>query len=147
MTQNPLIPKNRKILLCIDSYENGVLQGWFSCAGQPPQSFSSLSQFLLKMEALLNRLQHPQAYTVLRTFSPPPLPEIDDCPQDTPLPRSRITFELRILFRQHTSWQGILTWQEKKLERSFRSVLELILLLDSALRDFDSKEDSQEKIS
>ncbi len=41
---------------------------------------------------------------------------------------------MRILFRQHTSWQGVAVWMEKKLERKFRSVLELIMLMDSALR-------------
>jgi len=44
------------------------------------------------------------------------------------------TFEMQIIFRQHTSWQGVITWLEEKMEQSFRSVLELILLMDSALR-------------
>ena len=44
------------------------------------------------------------------------------------------TFEMRILFRQHASWQGELLWLEKNTRQYFRSVLELITLLDSALR-------------
>ena len=44
------------------------------------------------------------------------------------------TFELRILFRQHASWQGELLWLERSDRQSFRSVLELITLMDSALR-------------
>ena len=43
------------------------------------------------------------------------------------------TFRLRVLFRQNTSWQGLLTWVETKEEESFRSVLELVNLFDSAL--------------
>ena len=34
---------------------------------------------------------------------------------------------------QDASWQGSVTWLEQGQEESFRSVLELILLLDSAL--------------
>ena len=44
------------------------------------------------------------------------------------------TFEMRVLFRQHASWQGELLWLEKNTRQSFRSVLELITLMDSALR-------------
>lgn len=48
------------------------------------------------------------------------------------------TFEMRILFRQNASWQGELLWMEKNARQSFRSVLELITLMDSALRALDS---------
>ena len=44
------------------------------------------------------------------------------------------TFELKILFRQHASWQGTIVWKEGRQEQSFRSVLELVHLMDSALR-------------
>ena len=45
---------------------------------------------------------------------------------------------MRILFRQNASWQGELLWMEKNARQSFRSVLELITLMDSALRALDS---------
>ena len=45
------------------------------------------------------------------------------------------TFQIQVIFRQHTSWQGMVVWQERHMEQSFRSVLELILLMDSALRN------------
>ena len=43
------------------------------------------------------------------------------------------TFAVRVLFRQNTSWQGSITWCEGKREEPFRSVLELILLMSTAL--------------
>lgn len=43
------------------------------------------------------------------------------------------TFQLSVLFRQNASWQGRLTWLERAEEARFRSVLELVGLLDSAL--------------
>ena len=49
--------------------------------------------------------------------------------------RQRMTVKVSILpSRQHTSWQGVITWMEERMEQSFRSVMELILLMDSALR-------------
>ena len=43
------------------------------------------------------------------------------------------TFSLRILFRRNASWQGSLAWDSR--EEPFRSVLELLFLLDAALRE------------
>ena len=54
-----------------------------------------------------------------------------------PLPASRgelATFAVRIIFRQNASWQGSVVWLEGEREESFRSALELVLLMDSALR-------------
>jgi len=42
-------------------------------------------------------------------------------------------FRLDILFRQNASWQGGIMWLDKRKSAQFRSVLELILLIDSAL--------------
>ena len=133
MFQQMWTHENRKYLICVDSYEDRELKGWFFTPCQEAERFSSLSQFLMKMEDSLERVQMPQSYTALRRFSEP---QWDGSVLDSPLPRGvEATFELKILFRQHSSWQGVLVWREKKAEHSFRSVLELILLLDSALRD------------
>ena len=59
-----------KILICVDSYQKGVPRGWIYEAGREGDCFESLSQFLLKMEALLDRRNRPQAYTTPRTFRP-----------------------------------------------------------------------------
>ena len=45
------------------------------------------------------------------------------------------TFELEIIFRQNASWQGNLVYAEQNLTSSFRSVLELLTLLDSVLSE------------
>ena len=124
----------RRTIVCVDSYEDGILKGWFYNSCQEPESFSSLSQFLLKMEQMLDEIQIPQAYTALRTFSAAQDDSI--CLPAVPTIRgARATFELRVSFRQHTSWQGSLLWRERKLRQSFRSVLELVSLMDSALRN------------
>ena len=122
------------ILVCVDSYENGVPRGQLYLPGQEGQRFDSLSQLLLRAERLLERGGSVQSFTTPRVFAlPKPL---GDAPCDTEeLTRgSAATFEMRVLFRQHASWQGELLWLEKNTRQSFRSVLELITLMDSALR-------------
>lgn len=125
--------ESRKTLVCIDAYHNGVPQGriYSPCLGA--ESFSSLSQFLIKMEALLDTVQVPQSYTAMRTFSPVSIPPDSRVPRDI-RNGTKATFEVQVIFRQHTSWQGIIVWLEQCREQSFRSVLELVMLMDSALR-------------
>lgn len=130
----------RKITVCVDSYDAGVLAGRICTPMWETDSFDSLTQFLIKMENLLDEQQKPQSYTVPRTF-PTIVPEIGS--RITPLcPRkgALATFRIQVIFRQHTSWQGIVSWQDRQQEQSFRSVLELVLLMDSALRSEEGRE-------
>ncbi len=134
MHQKILPGANRKITVCVDSYESGVLKGRFYNAYREMEYFDGLMQLLIAAESILEEQQKPQSYTVLRRFSEP-------CPSDRGVIASSwirrgdvATFEIHVLFRQHTSWQGVIRWQERRTEESFRSVLELLLLMDSALR-------------
>jgi hypothetical protein len=43
------------------------------------------------------------------------------------------SFKLNVMFRQNASWQGGIVWIDTQTESQFRSLLELIMLLDSAL--------------
>lgn len=45
----------------------------------------------------------------------------------------RETFVIRIMNTQNATWQGTVTWTDEKREVPFRSALELIRLMDSAL--------------
>jgi len=137
MVQDKWVPESRKTTICIDSYDNGIPVGrlYNSCA--EPESFESLSQFLLKMEAALDALQLPQSYTLPRSFGhPQSLAEIAPAASQGKKGR-KATFELQVIFRQHTSWQGTIVWKDQRMEQSFRSVLELVILMDSALRNME----------
>ena len=129
----------RTSIVCVDSYHNGILQGrFYNPYLESGEGFQSLSQFLIKMEQTLDRMNLPQSFTAIRSFAPPP----ERPPGDTPASEIRegalATFALRVIFRQNASWQGSVTWIESRREQSFRSVLELILLMDSALNETES---------
>ena len=129
---------SRTTALCIDSYENGVPVGrYYNVASEEGQTFTSLTQFLVKMEDTLDAMDFPKAFTVTRTFAP--VERSTHGPPETEYrPGKEATFLIRVLFRQNTSWQGCLTWVEGGMEQSFRSVLELILLLHNALENSSS---------
>ena len=124
-------------MICVDDYCDGVFKGRFYHATHGMCSFRSLSQFLLKMETILEEMQEPQSYTSKRTFASMFASGNDaECPASF-RKGALATFEMKVLFRQHSSWQGILDWKDQRAEQSFRSVLELVCLLDSALQNME----------
>ena len=123
----------RLFRVCVDSYEAGALKGWLCHPEMENEgaAFQSLAQMLVRMENMMDEARFPQAFTAKRTFLP-----VETAAQTAEAIRKRgekATFVVRVMFRQHTSWQGSVTWLEGHNEETFRSVLELILLMDSAL--------------
>ena len=123
----------RTTLICVDSYHNGILQGrFYNPHLNNGKAFHSLTHFLQEMEQTLNLMDFPKAFTATRTFAKPP-ESVAGLPESESQIGEQATFAVKILFRQNASWQGSVTWLEGKREQSFRSVLELILLMNSAL--------------
>ena len=125
----------RTFAICVDFYERGMMSGWFCSLEQESEAetFCSLTQMIVSIEQKLNAANYPQSFTVMRSFAP--IQEVrPDRREEARLSSGLVgTFVVKIFFRQHTSWQGTITWQEGCGEQAFRSVLELILLMDSAL--------------
>ena len=124
---------NRTVMICVDSYENNIPSGRFHIASeQDMQPFHGLCQLLVGINRYLDQEKFPQSFSELRTFQNPRQ-------QQNPVtlsgqkPGDIATFSVRILFRQNASWQGAITWVEGKQQEYFRSVLELIILMDNAL--------------
>lgn len=124
----------RTTMVCIDSYENQVPVGRFYNPCYPDGiSFYGVMDFIKKMENLLDQMNFPQSFSSVRSFSNAKVVSPKELCEDKMDTGKVATFSLRVLFRQNTSWQGSLAWLEGKREESFRSVLELLLLLDSAI--------------
>ena len=123
----------RTTMLCIDSYDNSVLKGrFFNPYDKDGQSFTSATDFLVKMENMLDEMHFPEAFNAIRTFAPKEL-----CPcgsGEGSKSGKTATFALKVMFRQNASWQGSVTWLEGNAEQSFRSFMELLLLIDGACK-------------
>lgn len=133
-------------MVCVDSYENSVLSGrFFNPFLEAPQEFASLAEFLIMMECTLDTMQLPQAYSASRTFGPTPIYEPGK-PIQMINRGDQATFSLSIRFRQHNSWQGTVSWLESGKTQSFRSVLELIVLMDSALRESNGTPGQKDRV-
>ena len=126
----------RSTTVCIDSYRDGEMTGrFYNRYLENGKAFVSLMQFLIEMEKTLDYMDFPKAYTVTRTFAKPPSGE-DTCQTEQELRKGeKATFVIRVVFRQNASWQGTVVWLEGRQEQSFRSVLELLLLMENALNE------------
>lgn len=50
------------------------------------------------------------------------------------------TFIVNIKYRENATWQGEVVWVDKKQRKCFRSALELMKLMDSALDEGEEKQ-------
>ena len=124
----------RAMLVCVDSSEKGVWTGrYYNSSLKKGESFRSLVDFLMKMEKTLDQMYFPQSFSAVRRFTQEEETELIGASNEECQTGKAATFLIRILFRQNASWQGTVRWVETGQEESFRSVLELLLLMDSAV--------------
>ena len=122
-------------MVYVDSYEDNVMRGWFSNPYlKEPEKFSCLSDFIIKMECMLELMGLPQSYSANRSFRKGSSAALN-APGEGISRGGKATFCLTIRFRRNSSWQGTISWLESSKKQNFRSVLELITLMDSALRE------------
>lgn len=120
--QGRMLPcRSREAVVTVRTYEDGIMDG---CLQHPrlekKETFRSLSQMVL----LLNRLID------LEYCLNQPLPLVQPEYEEK---KSMAVFRIQILFREHSTWQGRLIWQDQNQEVVFKSVMELIELLDEIL--------------
>lgn len=126
---------DQPIIISVDSYDDKVLAGrlWYGHAGSETK-FTGFMQLLLLTEKALGKQRRRGEGRCKSFVRPDPAQEEPaDFQPAVPTRGALATFHMRILFRQNTSWQGLLTWVDAKQEENFRSTLELAVLLDSAL--------------
>lgn len=128
----------RTTLICIDSYDGKIPRGrLYNAFLENGVEFNGTIDLLQNMERLLEEIKIPQGFAERRTFLQREAFR-QQFTEENIKRGKRATFSLRLLFRQNASWQGSIEWHEGKSDESFRSVLELLLLIDSALSDENS---------
>ncbi|MBR6114895.1 MAG: hypothetical protein IKQ10_06875 [Oscillospiraceae bacterium] len=141
------------VVLCINAVSGGEPSGELYHSYSPdPVRFENFEQMTLRMEHLYDELRFPHPSNNSRTFAGEMMPV-----QPT-LERKKImsdesllsrhgeigTFIVRVQHRQNSSWQGRITWMEQDKTVSFRSVWEMIKLIESAMDTVSDQEDEAE---
>lgn len=141
------------VVLCFHRKHGCELAGeLFHRYASEATAFSDLGQMTLLMEKLYDSLQFPHPGTNERSFTKQ-IPqymrrqERTECMSDEQLLQKHGdigTFIVRVQHRQNSSWQGRITWLEEDQTISFRSVWEMVKLIESAMDTVSVSEDGEE---
>ncbi len=147
------------VTLCVDSYGGRRQAGrLYHCYTERPIPFSSLLEAFARMDSFYDDLQFPFASTELRSFRAErkakrrtagrrgelsavsekkrkEMKEMETFDQVIGHRGTDATFVIRVQYRQHSSWQGEVTWVDGGKKEYFRSALELVRLIDGVLND------------
>ena len=140
------------VVVCVDRAAGRTFSGrFFHSYSTEPRRFSNLEQMLFQLEDLYNKLKFPYPSTNERLFVPgEPEPisheKRSKIMKDEDLLKQHGdlgSFIIRVQHRQNSSWQGRITWMEKNQTVYFRSVWEMMKLIENAL-DTVSPQEEQE---
>lgn len=139
------------VCICLDKVEAPCYKGrLYHKYKTGPEEFEDAGHLLQLIERLCDVSGYPQSSTQNRSFR--------DTEETTvrkgaePVADSNIvlsqkgdlaTFVVHVKYRQHSTWQGEVVWAEKNEKKTFRSALELLKLIDSALDDEDELEEGR----
>jgi hypothetical protein len=144
--------------VCIDRFNEQDAAGRiYSRISEEPINFSSILQMIEHMDHYYDRVNFPQAANEIRSFNR----NANKKRQETKTRETAMvdiekvtkqrgregTFIVHVQYRQHATWQGQVVWAEKNKAQKFRSVLELLKLIDDALETSEEPEEEQETIA
>ncbi len=130
------------MVICFDKKEEQIGTGrMYHYYSKEEVPFVNEYQLLKLMEDVMERINYPQASTVTRNYR-------DKSPVNTPVRKEKpekvvgqeellahrgklSTFVVYIQYRQNTTWQGDIVWVEQNVMKSFKSVLEMLKLMDN----------------
>ena len=141
------------VVLCIREYNDGELTGeFYHSYNQRPVPFQGIGQMTRRMEQLYDWLRFPYPGTNSRTFGREKKLERQTEERTRIMSDEELlskhgdigTFIVRVQHRQNSSWQGRITWMEEDRTIQFRSVWELIKLIESAVNSVSLPEQAEE---
>lgn len=141
------------VVLCIRESHSDAMRGeLYHSYSTAPIPFENAQQMVLEMEKLYDRLNFPHPGTNERRFTEPHkdgqhITERDKVMKDEELLSKHGdlgTFIVRVQHRQNSSWQGRITWMEQDKTINFRSVWEMVKLIENAVDSVCDEEDREE---
>lgn len=137
------------VCVCVDRINDGCPAGRLYDKYVPGGTeFVDAYDLLLQIEATIQACNYPQSTTRYRTFGSEPaeitekkkVKQLVDGNELSEKKGDIATFVIHVRYRQHSTWQGDIFWGEKQEKVFFRSVLEMLKLIDNALDATDEKE-------
>lgn len=140
------------IILCVDYYRDEKINGRIYHRYQTePIRIGGMLEAVFEIDAFFDRLGYPFPGTEIHCFikheKTQRIKMTRKLSDEEMLKNNgeQGTFIIRVEQRQHSSWQGRVTWVEEGKTENFRSALELLKMIDGALDSSDIKEDAEEE--
>ena len=139
------------VVMCVDRYEKMELSGRFYHAySRDPVPYVNETQLIFQLEQFFDEIKFPHPTTNSRTFATEKAETAITCEKEKIMSDEELlsrhgdlgTFIIRVQHRQNSSWQGHVTWMEQNKTVHFRSVWEMIKLIESAVDTVSEPEDS-----
>lgn len=123
--------------VCIDRRGEGGCEGRIYC-GYYPQAISFYGEYAMVkiMEKLMDTIDYPQASTIMRHYNREKISRKQEWRKifsGKEIMKERgefATLTIYVQYRQNSTWQGEIFWSERNMQRHFRSVLELLKIID-----------------
>lgn len=138
--------------ICVDGILRGDEMGrLYHVFSERPFYFQDTGRLFKTMDTILDYLDFPQASMTSRRFidredktvrGKKTVMEVKN-KKAKEQRGNKATFIVHVRYRQHASWQGEVTWVESRQSVGFRSALELMKLIDSALDGAEEKKVAQ----
>lgn len=143
------------VVLCVDRMESGEPAGrCYHAYSREGTAFENMDKALTEMEALYDRLRFPYPATSPRSFTGRRR-KAENGQERTRIMKDEEllnmhgdlgTFLVRVQHRQNSSWQGRVTWMEENKTVNFRSVWEMIKLVEEALDTVSEQEGNPREV-
>lgn len=142
------------VVLCVDRAQGGQLAGvLYHSYSREGVRFGNIEQMTHRMEQLYDWLKFPYPGVKSRTFGEEKsVGQIAEERKKVMSDKELLskhgdmgTFIVRVQHRQNSSWQGRITWMEEDRTVSFRSVWEMIKLIESAVDTVAEPEDAAQE--
>ena len=140
------------IILCVDYYRDEKINGRIYHRYQTePIRIGGMLEAVFEINAFFERLGYPfpgtESHYFIKHEKTQRIKMTRKLSDEEMLKNNgeKGTFIIRVEQRQHSSWQGRVTWVEEGKTENFRSALELLKMIDGALDGRDIKEDAEEE--
>ena len=140
------------IILCVDYYRDEKINGRIYHRYQTePIRIGGMLEAVFEIDAFFDRLGYPfpgtESHYFIKHEKTQRIKMTRKLSDEEMLKNNgeQGTFIIRVEQRQHSSWQGRVTWVEEGKTENSRSALELLKMIDGALDGRDIKEDAEEE--
>ena len=144
------------VVLCINGRQGREMNGvFYHKYEEDPVRFRTIGELAFRMEELFDSIRFPFPSTNIRKFQEEKGIGASAQKREIVMKDETLlskhgdlgTFIIRVQHRQNSSWQGRITWVEKDQTINFRSVWEMIKLLESAVDTVSDQDEMEEEPS